>query len=87
MEYQVIREFSDRFDDMHRYRVGDKFPRKGKVKKERLEQLLTPKNAYNIPFIEEVVLVDMLQVGEDAEEVGEVDESTADTDGAETIQD
>lgn len=49
--YEVIADFIDLQDKNHPYKVGDKFPRKGKVKKERLEELITTKNKFNTRFI------------------------------------
>lgn len=36
-KYRVIHDFIDLQDNRHLYRAGDKYPRKGRVKKEREE--------------------------------------------------
>ena len=50
----VIKDFTDLQDNKHVYRVGDKFPRKGRVKKERLEELSSTNNKRGVILIEEV---------------------------------
>lgn len=54
MKYKVVKDFKDLQDKGHVYRVGDKYPRKGKVKSERVEELLSSKNKQKMPLIEEV---------------------------------
>jgi len=54
MNYKVIRSFRDLEDDNHVYQVGDKFPRKGRSKKERLEELAGNENKIGEPLIAEV---------------------------------
>jgi hypothetical protein len=54
MKYQVIKDFKDLQDDNHIYHVGDKYPRKGRVKKERVEELLGAENKIGVPLIVEV---------------------------------
>ena len=51
MEYVVIKEFTDK-DTKQKYLVGERYPHKGFVKKERAEELSTDKNRRNIPLIE-----------------------------------
>jgi len=53
-KYVVIKDFRDLQDDNHLYRAGDKFPRKGRVKKERIEELSTTKNKRGEVLIKEV---------------------------------
>lgn len=54
MKYKVIKDFKDLQDNNHIYRAGDKYPRKGKSKAERIEELSTSNNKLNTPLIEEV---------------------------------
>ncbi|MDU1838666.1 MAG: hypothetical protein E6780_03730 [Staphylococcus epidermidis] len=51
MKYEVIKDFKDLQDSNHIYRVGDKYPRKGRVKNERVEELSTSANKLNTPLI------------------------------------
>lgn len=53
-KYKVIRKFKDLQDDNHIYNVGDKYPRKGRVKKDRVEELLSSNNKIGEPLIVEV---------------------------------
>lgn len=53
-KYEVIRNFADLQDDNHIYRVGDKYPRSGRGKKERIEELSGSDNALKYPLIKEV---------------------------------
>lgn len=53
-KYRVIHDFMDLQDNRHLYRAGDKYPRKGRVKKERIEELMSSKNKAGIPLIKEV---------------------------------
>lgn len=52
--YKVIEDFTDLEDENHVYTVGDKYPRKGRVKKARAEALSTPENRRKEPVIEVV---------------------------------
>lgn len=54
MKYQVIQSFKDLQDNDHIYKAGDKFPRKGRVSKERVEELLGTNNKIGVPLIIEV---------------------------------
>lgn len=42
--YVVLKDFKDLKDNNYIYHKGDKYPRKGKVKKQRIEELSTTKN-------------------------------------------
>lgn len=53
-KYRVIHNFIDLQDNRHFYRAGEKYPRKGRVKKERIEELLGPNNKAGMPLIKEV---------------------------------
>lgn len=57
-KYRVIRNFIDLQDNKHFYQVGDKYPRKGKVKKERIDELLGYDNQAREPLIQEVEVGD-----------------------------
>lgn len=53
--YKTIVPFVDLQDELHEYKVGDKFPRKGlKVSKARYEELSGDKNKRGMPLIEKV---------------------------------
>lgn len=52
--YVVVKDFTDLQDDNHVYKKDDKFPRKGKAKKERIEELSTKNNKRNEVLIKEV---------------------------------
>ena len=53
--YKAIEQFKDLKDDRFLYKVGDKFPRKGKiVSKARLAELLGSDNRRGRPVIAEV---------------------------------
>lgn len=54
MRYRVIHDFTDLRDGRHIYRVGDAYPRKGKVTKKRIEELSGTDNRIGVPLIEEV---------------------------------
>lgn len=54
MTYKVIHDFKDLQDDDHIYRAGNKYPRKGKVKKERIEELQGADNNIGKPLITKV---------------------------------
>ncbi|ARA98612.1 hypothetical protein [Geobacillus thermodenitrificans] len=53
-KYVVIKDFRDLQDNLHLYRAGDKYPRKGRVKKERIEELMSDKNLAGEPLIAQV---------------------------------
>lgn len=53
-KYIVVRDFRDLQDNDHIYRAGDKYPRKGRAKKERTTELLGSKNLIGVPLIREV---------------------------------
>lgn len=53
-KYEVVKSFKDLEDDNHIYQKGDKYPRKGKVKKERVEELSSKDNKIGEPLIAEV---------------------------------
>ena len=53
MGYIVIKDFTDLQDDNHVYRTGEKYPRKGRVKKERIEELAGNENKRGEPLIQE----------------------------------
>lgn len=53
-KYEVVKSFRDVQDENHIYRAGDKFPRTGKAKKERIEELSTKNNSAKQVFIKEV---------------------------------
>lgn len=53
--YKVIVYFTDKQDNDHVYRAGDKFPRSGlKVSAERLKELASASNLRGKPVIEEI---------------------------------
>lgn len=54
VNYKVIEDFTDLEDENHVYQKGDKYPRKGRLKKARAEALSTPENRRKIPVIEVV---------------------------------
>lgn len=53
-KYEVIIAFKDLQDNNHIYHAGDKFPRSGRVKKARLEELASNNNKRGIPLIKEI---------------------------------
>ena len=54
-KYVVIKDFTDLQDkENHVYRKGDPFPRTGRAKKERIEELIGTDNRRNEQLIEEV---------------------------------
>ncbi|MGD6832576.1 hypothetical protein ACQCT5_10455 [Sutcliffiella halmapala] len=53
-KYKVVKAFTDLQDDNHVYRVGDKFPRSGRAKKDRIEELSGTDNKRKEVLIEEV---------------------------------
>lgn len=46
--------FRDLQDNDHIYRVGDKYPRKGRVAKARIDELSSTDNKIGKPLIEEI---------------------------------
>lgn len=50
---KVIRSFRDLEDDNHVYQVGDNYPRKGRAKKERIEELSGNDNKIGEPLIDD----------------------------------
>ena len=54
MKYKVIKKFRDLQDNNHIYNVGDKYPRKGRINKERLEGLLSNNNKIGVPLVAEI---------------------------------
>lgn len=53
MPYQVIKDFKDLEDDSHQYHAGDKYPRSGRAKKDRVEELSGSSNKMGEPLIRE----------------------------------
>ena len=53
-KYVVTKDFTDLEDEKHVYRKGDKFPRSGRAKKDRIEALLSDNNKRKEAVIEEV---------------------------------
>lgn len=53
-KYTVLRSFTDSQDDNYVYRPGDKYPRSGRGKKERIEELSGTNNALGKAVIQEV---------------------------------
>ncbi|EAG3249419.1 hypothetical protein [Listeria monocytogenes] len=53
-KYVVLKSFSDLEDDKHIYRKGDKYPFRGKVKKSRTDELMSPDNKLGEPLITEL---------------------------------
>lgn len=50
--YKVIKDFTDSFDNGHKYSVGDEFPRKGvAVGEGRIAKLASDKNRQKTPLI------------------------------------
>ncbi len=54
MKYVVIKDFTDLQDKNHIYRIGDKYPRKGRAKNERVEELSSSANKLKTPLIKVV---------------------------------
>ncbi len=54
MAHKVIRDFTDLQDGNHVYRAGDTYPRSGKGKKARIEELSSVENKRGEPLIVEV---------------------------------
>lgn len=53
-KYEVISDFKDLQDENFIYRKGDKFPRKGRAKRERAEELIGSDNLIGKPVLREV---------------------------------
>lgn len=53
-KYMVIHKFRDLQDGDHIYNVGNKYPRKGRSKKDRIDELLSCENKVGVPLIAEV---------------------------------
>lgn len=51
-KYEVIRDFRDVKDNLHLYRTGDKYPYKGRYKRERVEELMSSNNKFGYPVIQ-----------------------------------
>jgi hypothetical protein len=54
VKYQVIKDFADLEDNRYTYHVGDKYPHKGRVKKERIDELLGTENKLGLAVIKEL---------------------------------
>ncbi|MFL1998356.1 hypothetical protein VYF65_004156 [Lysinibacillus irui] len=54
VKYKVIYMFRDLQDNDHIYKVGDKYPRKGRVAKARIEELSSTDNKIGVPLIKEI---------------------------------
>lgn len=52
-KYVVLEDFADLQDGNHVYRQGDHYPRKGRAKKERAEELSGSENLRSEPLIKE----------------------------------
>ena len=53
-KYEVVKDFTDLNDEDYVYAKGDKYPRSGRAKKERIEELSTKKNKRGEVLIKEV---------------------------------
>ncbi|PDY76949.1 hypothetical protein [Bacillus cereus] len=53
-KYVVLEDFADLQDGDHVYRQGDHYPRKGRAKKERAEELSGSENLRGEPLIKEL---------------------------------
>lgn len=53
-KYVVIKAFKDLQDNNYIYKAGDKFPRSGRAKKERIEELSTTNNKLGEVLIQKV---------------------------------
>ncbi|EEO1927841.1 hypothetical protein K7W11_000441 [Listeria monocytogenes] len=53
-KYVVLKTFSDLEDGNHIYQEGDKYPRQGKAKKTRIDELSSTSNKLNEPLIIEL---------------------------------
>ncbi|PEO51534.1 hypothetical protein [Bacillus toyonensis] len=54
VKYVVLENFTDLQDDNHVYRKGNQYPRKGRNKKERVEELSGNDNLRSAPLIKEL---------------------------------
>ena len=55
MSFKVIKEFIDRYDSNHRYKVGDSYPRSGvELDEDRASSLASASNRMKVPFLEEI---------------------------------
>lgn len=54
MKYKVIKQFRDLQDNDYIYNVGEKYPRKGRFNKERVEELMSNDNKIGISLIMEI---------------------------------
>lgn len=54
MKHQVIHSFRDIQDNNHIYKIGDRYPHKGRVNKVRLEELSSTENKIGVPLIKEI---------------------------------
>ena len=52
-KYVVLEDFADVQEGNHVYRQGDHYPRKGRAKKERVEELSGSENLRGEPLIKE----------------------------------
>ncbi|EAF6044887.1 hypothetical protein KVR05_002011 [Listeria monocytogenes] len=53
-KYVVLKTFSDLEDGNHIYQEGDKYPRQGKTKKSRIDELSSTSNKLGEPLIIEL---------------------------------
>lgn len=53
-KYKVIYMFRDLQDNDHVYKVGHKYPRKGRATKARIDELSSTDNKIGVPLIEAV---------------------------------
>ncbi|UPH47711.1 hypothetical protein [Listeria innocua] len=53
-KYVVLKSFSDLEDENYIYHEGDKYPRQGKVKKSRVDELSSANNKLGEPLIVEL---------------------------------
>ncbi|HFJ9284844.1 TPA: hypothetical protein ACGW44_002646 [Bacillus toyonensis] len=54
VKYVVLEDFTDLQDDNHVYRKGNQYPRKGRTKKERVEEFSGNDNLRSEPLIKEL---------------------------------
>ncbi|MGA3598583.1 hypothetical protein [Lysinibacillus agricola] len=54
MKYKVIKQFRDLQDNDHIYNIGDKYPYKGRVNKERVAELKSNDNKIGLSLIAEI---------------------------------
>lgn len=53
-KYKALIDFYDKQDHGRKYEAGDPYPKKGRAKKDRIEELLSSDNAAKQPVIAEV---------------------------------